>query len=60
MIGPSYLVLQDRPNRGSYNIFKQAMITLRGMTEHKFSSIYNYHCLTKVLYLFMWIIIKLI
>ena len=33
------------------------MITLRGMAEHRFSNVYNYQCLTKVMYLFMWILI---
>ena len=32
------------------------MITLQGMAEHRFSNVYNYQCLTKVLYLFMWIL----
>ena len=31
---------------------KQAMITLWRMAEHKFSNIYNYQCLTLVLYLY--------
>ena len=25
---------------------KQAMVTLRGVAEHKFSNVYNYQCLT--------------
>ena len=35
---------------------KQAMITLLVMAEHSFSNVYNYQCLTKVLYLFTWIL----
>ena len=30
------------------------MIKLRGMAEHGLGNVYNYQCLTKVLYLFMW------
>ena len=33
------------------------MITLWGRAEHRFSNVYNYQCLTKVLYLFTWILI---
>ena len=32
------------------------MITLRGMAEKGFSNVYNYQCLTLVLYIFTWII----
>ena len=36
---------------------KQAMKTLCGMAEHRFSQVYNYQCLTSVLYLSRWILI---
>ena len=36
---------------------KQAMITWRRMAENRFYNVYNYPCLIKVLYLFMWILI---
>ena len=34
---------------------KQAMVTLRGMAEHKFSNVYQ--CLTLVLHLYTWILV---
>ena len=34
------------------------MITLEGMTEHRFSNVYYYQCLTFVLYLYTWILIS--
>ena len=34
---------------------QQAMITLQGMAERRFSNVYNYQCLKKVLFLFTWI-----
>ena len=37
-------------NRATFDQ-KQAMITLRGMAEERFSNVYSYQCLTLVLYI---------
>ena len=38
-----------------YFVLKQAMITLGGMAEHRFTNVYNYQCCLLVMHLYTWI-----